>query len=251
MSKKTQTQVVIETLEKLGGIQTLGLITQEALKNPDFKFSGSSPQANIRRIVQVSKEIYKIKPGLYSLEKFRKQNEEKGAIVETEKNQGSKEIEEFTHGYYQGLLITIGNLRNLKTYSPNQDNTRTFLDKKLSEIRTLQEIPKFSYDEFVKRSKTVDTIWFHETKDNLMPQSYFEVEHSTDIQNSLLKYADLRDFSAKKFIVADRKRKQEFEQKMKYLAFEKLKDQILFLPYDELVKQYEFLLESTNFETII
>jgi len=28
MTKKTQTQVVIETLEKLGGIETLGLITQ-------------------------------------------------------------------------------------------------------------------------------------------------------------------------------------------------------------------------------
>lgn len=249
--KKTQTQVVIETLEKLGGVQTLGLITQEALKNPDFKFSGKSPQANIRRIVQLSKEIYKIKPGLYSLEKFRKQNEASGIIIETEKNKDSKEIEEFTHGYYQGLLITIGNLKNFRTYSPNQDNTRLFLNTPLGEIRNLPEIPEFSYNEFVKRSKTVDTIWFHETKDCLMPQSYFEVEHSTDIQNSLLKYADLRDFSAKKFIVADRIRKQEFEKKMKYLAFESLKDQILFLPYDELVKMYEFYIESSNFENLI
>jgi hypothetical protein len=80
------------------------------------------------------------------LEKFRKQNEENGAIVETEKNQGSKESEEFTHGYYQGLLISIGNLKNFKTYSPNQDNKRKFLDKTLSEIRTLQVVPQFSYD---------------------------------------------------------------------------------------------------------
>lgn len=248
---KTQTQIVIETLEKLGGIQTLGLITQEALKNPEFKFSGLTPQANIRRIVQNCKEIYKIKPGLYSLENFRKQNENSGIIVETEKNQNSKEIEEFTHGYYQGLLITIGNLRKLATFSPNQDNNRKFLNQTLKEIRTLQEIPPFSYESFVKRSKTVDTIWFHETKNFLMPQSYFEVEHSTDIQNSLLKYADLRDFTAKKFIVADAKRRTEFDQKMRYLAFEKLKNQILFLPYGELVKQYEFALESSNFETII
>ncbi len=238
-------------MEKPGGIQTLGLITQEALKNPEFRFSGVSPQANIRRIVQLSKEIYKIKPGLYSLEKFRKQNEDRGVIIENDQNEGSKEVEEFTHGYYQGLLITIGNLRNLKTYSPNQDNGRKFLKQTLKEIRTLNEIPEFSYHEFVKRSRTVDTIWFHQTKDFLMPQSYFEVEHSTDIQNSLLKYADLRDFSAKKFIVADRKRKTEFEQKMRYLAFEKLKDQILFLSYEELVKQYEFLLESSTFETLI
>ncbi len=248
---KSQSQIVTEILERLGGVATLGLIIQETLKHPEFKFKGKTPQANIRRIVQLNKDLYKIKPGLYSLEKLRSQNEEKGFIVENDQNQGSKEVEEFTHGYYQGLLITIGNLRNLKTYSPNQDNTRTFLNRKLSEIRTLQEIPQFSYDEFVKRSRTVDTIWFHETKDFLMPQSYFEVEHSTDIQNSLLKYADLRDFTAKKFIVADRKRKVEFEQKMRYLAFEKLKDQILFLSYDELVKQYEFLLESSNFDTLL
>ncbi len=247
---KTQTQIVIETLEKLGGIQTLGLITQEVLKNPNFKFSGLTPQANIRRIVQNCKEIYKIKPGLYSLEKFRKQNEQKG-LFETEKNQNSEEVEEFTHGYYQGLLITIGNLRKLATFSPNQDNNRKFLNQTLKEIRTLTEIPEFSYHEFVKRSRTVDAIWFHETKSFLMPQSYFEVEHSTDIQNSLLKYADLRDFTAKKYIVADSKRRAEFEQKMKYLAFDKLKDQILFLSYDELVKQYEFALESSNFETLI
>jgi hypothetical protein len=154
---KNQTQIVIETLEKLGGIQTLGLITQEVLRNPDFKFSGLTPQANIRRIVQNCKEIYKIKPGLYSLEKFRKQNEQKG-LFETEKNQNSKEVEEFTHGYYQGLLITIGNLRKMATYSPNQDNNRKFLNQTLKEIRTLQEIPSFSYKTFVKRSKTVDTI---------------------------------------------------------------------------------------------
>jgi len=251
MKKKNQSDIVIETLDKLGGTATLGLITQESLKNPDFQFSGKTPSANIRRIVQKNKEIYKIKPGSYSLEKLRKLNEEKGVIVKTEKNQGSKEVEEFTHGYYQGLLITIGNMRNLKTYSPNQDNKRTFLETPLSEIRTLQKIPNFSYDEFVKRSKTVDTIWFHKTKENLMPQSYFEVEHSTDIQNSLLKYVDLRDFSAKKYIVADRKRKVEFESKMKYTAFENLTNQIKFLAYDELVKQYEFIFESQAFEVLI
>ena len=248
---KNQSEIVLEVLEKLGGIATLGLIIQESLKHPEFRFSGKTPQANIRRIVQQNKELYKIKPGLYSLEKFRKINEGSGLIIETEKNKGSIEVEEFTHGYYQGLLLDIGNLRNLKTYSPNQDNNRKFLKKSLVEIRTLSEIPNFSYESFVNRSKFVDTIWFHEIKSCLMPQSFFEVEHSTDIQNSLLKYADLSDFSARKYIVADIKRKLEFEQKIKYSAFEKLRDQIKFLSYNELLKQYEFLLESSTFETLI
>jgi hypothetical protein len=250
MSKKTQTDVVLEIVEKQGGIATLGIIIQETLAHPDFKFTGLTPQANIRRIVQKCKEIYKIKPGLYSLVKLQNQNEQNG-IVENEKNSGSKEVEEFTHGYYQGLLIEIGKMRGFETFSPNQDNNRKFLNQTLKEIRTLTEVPQFSYEEFVKRSRTVDTIWFHFTKESLMPQSYFEVEHSTDIQNSLLKYADLRDFTAKKYIVADSKRRPEFEQKMRYTAFSKLKDQILFLSYEELSKQYEMAIESQKFEVII
>lgn len=48
-----------------------------------------TPFASIRRIVQQTKGIYKIKPGLYGLEKYRKQIEDRGIIVETEKNKDS------------------------------------------------------------------------------------------------------------------------------------------------------------------
>lgn len=36
-----------------------------------------------------------------------------------------------------------------------------------------------------------------------MPHSFFEIEHSTDIQNSLLKFNDLQDFYVRMVIVAD------------------------------------------------
>lgn len=52
-----------------------------------------------------------------------------------------------------------------------------------------------------------------------MPNSFFEVEHSTDIQNSLEKFNDLRDFYAKMYIVADEKRFAEYEKKMNYTSF--------------------------------
>ena len=37
----------------------------------------------------------------------------------------------------------------------------------------------------------MDVIWFNERK---MPNSFFEVEHGTDMKNSLLKFNDLQDF---------------------------------------------------------
>jgi hypothetical protein len=248
---KTQYQIVIEELEKLGGKATLGMLIQQTLLNPEFSYKGKTPQANIRRIVQTTSELYKIKPGLYSLESMRLKNEANGLIVETEKNKQSSEYIEFTHGYYQGLLIEIGNIRKYKTFSPNQDDNRLFIDKPLKELKTLDSVPQFSYDTFVKRSKTIDVIWFQETKSSLMPFSFFEVEHSTDIQNSIIKFNDLRDFSARKFIVADIVRKKEFYNKMDCTSFKSIDLKIEFYSYEDLAKTYEQPLLSQQIMTKI
>ena len=97
---KTQTQIVTEVMERLGGLATLGILIQETLEHPEFKFSGKTPQANIRRIVQQNSFLYKIRPGLYGLESKREINEKNGTVVESSQNTNSKEVEEFTHGYY-------------------------------------------------------------------------------------------------------------------------------------------------------
>lgn len=68
----------------------------------------------------------------------------------------------------------------------------------------------------------------------------FEVEHSTDIQNSLLKFYDLQDFHTRMVIVADTWRRTEYEQKTRLRAFDEIKDRVRFLEYDTLAKQYEY-----------
>ena len=62
-----------------------------------------------------------------ALKKYRKQNEERGIIPETEKNKDSEIQRSFNHAYYQGLLVIIGNLRNLKKrLFQNQDKIKNF-----------------------------------------------------------------------------------------------------------------------------
>lgn len=122
-----QYEAVIETLDKLGGVATLGDLNSEVFKIQECEWKTKTPFASIRRIVQQTKGIYKIKPGLYGLEKYRKQNEERGIIPETEKNKDSEIQRSFNHAYYQGLLVIIGNLRNLKTFIPNQDKNKKIL----------------------------------------------------------------------------------------------------------------------------
>jgi hypothetical protein len=97
------------------------------MKIKDCVWKTKTPFASIRRIVQLDKNIYKIKPGLYGLVKYKTQNELKGVVTETSKNKNSKEIIEFNHSYYQGLLITIGNLKGFQTFIPNQDKNKNLL----------------------------------------------------------------------------------------------------------------------------
>ncbi len=246
-----QYEAVIEALESLGGIATLGELNSEVFKIKDCEWKTKTPFASIRRIVQQTKGIYKIRPGLYGLEKYRKWIEDRGIIVENEKNKDSYNVKMFNHTYYQGILLLIGKYHNMQTFIPHQDSNRQFYDgRRLSDLSTLDEQPPYSFPHMVKRSSTIDTIWFNGRN---MPHSFFEVEHSTDIQNSLLKFNDLQDFYVRMAIVADIKRKPEFEAKMHFHAFDdlRLNRRVSFLSYDALIKQYEMELEKQSLDFIL
>ena len=79
-----------------------------------------------------------------------------------------------------------------------------------------------------------------------MPSHFFEVEHSTDIIHSLLKLFDLQDFYSKMFIVADNRRKAEYEQKLHCQAFKPLveNNRICFLDYETLHMIYNQTIEN-------
>lgn len=246
-----QNEAVILTLEKLGGVATLGQLNQEVFKIKECEWKTKTPFASIRRIVQLDTNIFKIKPGLYGLKKMKSEIENRGIIIETGKNIDSKEFQEFNHSYYQGLLLIVGKLKGLSTFVPNQDKNRKFYDeRKLGDIRTMNELPKYSYDNIVQRSSTIDVIWFNERN---LPHSFFEVEHSTDIQNSLLKFNDLQDFYSRMIIVADNKRKADYLNKIKYSSFKDLSknNRVSFLDYESLNKQYESLIEQQSFELVL
>lgn len=245
-----QYEAVIQTIECLGGVATLQQLNQEVFKIKECIWNTKTPYASIRRIVQQTKGIYKIKPGLYALETHRKQLEANGIVVETEMNKDSQIVIDFNHSYYQGLLLSIGNMKGLNTFAPNQDKNKMFANQKIDSIRSLHNLPGYSYLNFVQRSSTIDVIWFNERN---MPDSFFEIEHSTDISNSLQKFNDLQDFHTKMFIVADIKRYNEFISKLGYVSFNLIRKdkRVAFLSYQELEKQYENIVAKQKFQTLI
>ena len=239
-----QYEAVIETLKRLGGIATLGQLNQEVFKIKDCKWGTKTPFASIRRIVQERSEIYRVRPGLWALTSLRKQLEANGIIEEGNHNADSSIVKDFNHSYYQGLLLYVGNMNGFRTYAPGQDKNKKCVNVRLQDICSLNAMPPFSYPEIVHRSSTIDVIWFSGNSlgtDLYMPRSFFEVEHSTDIQNSLLKYNDLQDFNADMYIVADKRRVEDFERKLRFSAFDSLrkKRRVKFLDYERLVDIYE------------
>ena len=229
--KETQEQQVIEVLRSAGGYATLRRLNELV----DFSlWATKTPEASVRRIVQNSPEIFKIQPGLWALEEMRDV-----VLRRFDLKPGNKQSEEqFSHGYYQGLLVEIGKFRHHTTYVPAQDQNRLFIDKKLGEVTDTTELPNFTYDDLKRKARTIDVIWFN---DRNMPSDFYEVEHTTDIKNSLSKFYELQDFHAGFFIVADASRKKEYEDKLHVSMFSAIENRVRFLNYKQVVDLYEGL----------
>jgi len=217
-----QYEYVIKAMEENGGFATLSQLYQ---KTDVSGWKTKTPFATIRRIVQDSRFFFKIKPGLWALNDYKEK-----VLRLFDIQLGDKQSNErFEHSYYQGLLVELGNMKGFNTFVPNQDKNRMFLTKKLGAITTLQNIFSFTYEETLRRAKTVDTIWFNERN---FPHSLFEVEYSTDFQNSMGKYFDLQDFNAEFYLVSHQSKRKKFLQVINFGMFKKMKANVKFLDYD-------------------
>ncbi len=224
MKKIPQYQQVIDVMHANGGYATLGFLYQHVDVS---SWETKTPFKTINRIVQDERFFFKIKPGLWAL---KDQRNDVLKFFDIGKGQ-DKKAEDFNHSYFQGLLVEVGNIKGYQTFIPNQDKNKLFLGKPLGKVSSLDSIYPFSYEEFITRARTVDVIWFNERK---MPSSFFEIEHSTDIFNSLIKFADLVDFYSTFCIVANSARKREFEKKISSQVFSSMKSRISFMSYEQL-----------------
>ncbi|MBD5249153.1 MAG: hypothetical protein HDS58_03555 [Barnesiella sp.] len=236
MKKPTQEEQVIDALRRQGGYATLRRLNEVI----DFSsWKTLTPEASVRRIVQSSGSIFRIQPGLWALEECRDRILKRFKI--TNGNRQSEEL--FNHSYYQGLLIEIGQFRNSKTYIPPQDQHRLFLEKELGEMTDLKAIPQFTYEYILRKARTVDVIWFNE---RIMPTHFYEVEHTTDIRNSLSKFYELQDFFSSFYIVAGKYRENEFKDKLNASIFSSIKDRVNFLTYEKVAALHSNLSQQTK-----
>ncbi|MDP2708652.1 MAG: hypothetical protein Q8O93_01185 [bacterium] len=237
-----QHEAVIKTMEKSGGFATLGYLNQQVLKVPGVEWKTKTPFASIRRIVQDERFFFKIKPGLWALRSY---HDKLPMEIFPTNSVPKSEQEIFNHSYYQGLLVEIGKLKRYETFVPSQDKNKQFLGKTLGEISSQMNFYQFGYDHITRKAKTIDVSWFDIKK---MPDVSFEVEHSTDIQNSLLKFVELQDYNTKFFIVADKARKTEYLGKLALNVFIPINTRVQFMDYDELSEWHTKTFEIVSLE---
>jgi len=219
-----QYEAVIEAMKQNGGYATLGQLYQTAPKIPGSEWKTRTPFASIRRIVQVRDDFFKIRPGLWAL------TAEKEKVLRLfSEEQAPEKDKEYTHSFFQGLVVEIGNLKGFQTFVPAQDKNKPFSQKKLGEVSSLVEFYKFTYEEVLRQALTIDVTWFNERH---YPESFFEIEHSTDIHRSLLKFMEFQDFRVEFHIVADNRRRAEFDDKLSLTAFAPIKHLVKFWDYD-------------------
>jgi hypothetical protein len=222
-----QHEAVLLAMKQNGGYATLGQLYQTAPKIPDCKWGTKTPFATIRRIVQEHDEFFKVRTGLWAL---TSEKEKVLGLFSNEKTQ-SKE-REYSHYFFQGLVADIGNLKGFQTFVPSQDKNKPYAKQKLGEVATLSKLYEFTYAEVLRKAQTIDVSWFNVRK---YPNSFFEIEHSTDIYNSLLKFVELQDFRIHFYIVADSQRQAEFDDKILLNAFAPIKPFVKFWNYDSVL----------------
>jgi hypothetical protein len=238
-----QYEAVVKVMEQNGGFATLGQLYEHVLDVPGCEWKTKTPFASIRRVVQVHQDLFfKVKPGLWALAAWR---DRLPAGMQPAKKD-NEERREFSHSYYQGLIVQLGNLQSFETHVPPQDKNRAFLGRgTLGDLASLREMHSFSYPHVVGCANTVDVVWFNERR---MPAALFEVEHSTDMKNSLVKYTELQDFRTDMVIVADESRLRYFDQTLSLQAFRPISTFVRFLGYQQLSECYTNLVRAKVYE---
>lgn len=225
--------LVAEALSELGGEGHLSEINSlleghpKTLTNPTW-------QATIRRVVRQyslfepvtdSKGCYRLTPPLPP------------ALQEAEVSTDDPEI---GHAEAQGMLVRLGQLYGFDTYVPKTDQTiREFQGQPLRELVTVKDCSDIFRGPNAKANALVDVLWFTDDHEGLYPAFAFEVEHTTDVKNGMLRLAGLpHRYTVPLYIVGSERERTRFERFITIDPFRQFAHRLRFQAYEALETLY-------------
>ena len=238
MPKEVSFVVAIEQIMRdNGGYAPLKLIYAKLPQYKDLsKLKGGTPFDTAREKVQRNKRFKRIGLGVYALAEVVSQLPI-APIPETPKQKKGHR-----HAEIQGMLLEIGNDRNDIKGTYTADPGYLFGRMELGKIATMKELPSFTYEAMLKNTvRYVDVAWFNERG---FPDTLFEVEHSTDFRDALLRFGELQDFRTRFCCVAERAREKKFQQELSLSSFGPIRDRCEFRSYEDVEYDYQTALRK-------
>lgn len=203
--------------------------------------TGKTPFKTIQERVQRDSRFTRIGLGVYALTEFLHK------IQKPEVPEKKKEKVEFQHARIQGMLLEIGEQREYGTYT--LDKRKTFDGKMLGLITSINECPRFTFSHIIEESvKFIDVVWFNQRK---FPSHVFEIEHSTNFRDALIKFTELQDFTTKFFLIAPEQRLGKFKTEIAKRAFEPIASRCNFRTYQNIEQYYESLLGYSKVRNLL
>jgi len=233
--------VIMKALEANDGYASLDAIYRRYHSEfaPKFGSRGATPEASIRTETQRAVkrgDLKRIGLGIYALPT---------AQLPTAPPAKTKvEKAERRHSQIQGMLLEIGNHRDenecANTYTP--DKNSVFGNKLLGKLATLEKIHEFTFPQIVREIRRADVIWFNKRD---FPHKIFEVEHTTNFKNALLKFCELQDFKVRFYCVAEANRENKFREALGKSTFAPIRENCEFISYEKIESDYANALRET------
>ena len=238
-SKLTYPDIIERIMLGNGGYASLKLIYRKFAE--DYSAAkdvrGKTPAASLRHEALSNPRFERIGVGVYAL-RDRVPSLSFAPEPKTKEEKATRR-----HSDMQGMLLEIGNARDLvaDTYTP--DRKKRFQNKTLGNIATMEKMPPFTYRPIVDAVRHVDVAWFN---DRGFPVKIFEVEHSPNFRNALTKFCELQDFQSVFCCVAEQKREEKFLRTMGMLAFAAIRERCEFVAYEKVEEEYETALRKRH-----
>jgi hypothetical protein len=235
----TKVEAIRKLMEDNDGTATWDIIYSNIEKYYPAAKEMKEWQAGIRgvlyREIKNNRNFKKIGFGIFALKEYE---EEKIKAI-TEKSPVRM------HSFIEGICLELGNFEQFDTYTP--DPTATFKDNiLLSNLRTMNSLPLFTYQEIVEMVKRIDVLWFNK-KGFKFPKRAFEVVDSIGtLGDALTRTYQLVEFDLDFHIIGSKENKEKFKDRITKEPFIRITSRYKYQSYEEIIDYYNKRLELEN-----
>jgi len=235
----TKVEAIKKVMEDNEGTATWNIIYSNIEKYYPAVKEAREWQAGIRgvlyREIKNNRNFKKIGFGIFALKEY----EEEEIKAVTEKSPVRM------HSFIEGICLELGNFEQFDTYTP--DPTATFKDNiLLSNLRTMNSLPLFTYQELVEVVKRIDVLWFNKEGFKFPKRAFEVVDSIGTLGDALNRTYQLIEFGLDFHIIGSKENEKKFKDRITKEPFIRVTGRYKYQSYEEIIDYYNKRLELEN-----